>query len=94
MRPILCVMKCTRVPTDGYAVGALCQQSFDGELVHFELHCLYCSKVIRTKETLDDCLDFINAEKSVIKYIDSCDFLLQLCMEGITYPFHLTSGEP
>ena len=76
-----------------YSIQALLQTSFDGEWVHFEMRCLFCDKVYRIKETLDDCLKLKAVEKEVLNALEDeriYPFLSQLVREGKTYPFHIT----
>jgi len=87
---------CDCVPKDMYSIQALFQTSFDGELVHFKMVCLFCDHNSKIKENLDNCARLAQVEKDIFQSLEegAFPFLLQLTFEGKTYPFHLTSGEP
>lgn len=87
MKTRLIFAYCSCVQHEKVSVNALIQKTFDGELVHFDLVCLYCDKVSQIVEDIDGCLELDRMEKDVMRYLlDEESFaILELALTGKTY---------
>lgn len=77
---------CSCVQPERASINVLRQKSFDGELVHFEMQCLYCDKISAIVEDIEGCESLHIFEKEVMDWLnkDESWILLELVLTGKT----------